>query len=434
MNVERDTDRQLRAWASEGVDRAPERFVWAALDEIETVPQRTAWRTQIGGLAIGLRPAAALVGAAAVILVAIAILARVVAPNLGVGVPRQFETADLPGIVLWEDTIPAGWTLDNLYSNPWEVSVIPIRSMTGAEIEAHPEPEGLVAGRFVNGLGPELAFMSWSALFESEALAGAALPFYEREMEASDAWGLGPGEPIAFGDGGHVFSGPTTAFLGPPTGVDPTPARIYLWRDGNLLLAVGGFGEYDAAELRAVADAMNARAAAVSQATEPSPAPTGETAIDLASIVVPPDAAPVGLHHDETGAGREALTMLIVSGREAEFAAVDGFVDARWTTFSGDPGALLSLAMAFEDSLTGDVAYHLFAGELSSEDGYGFGDLELADLGFEGTCDTGGNPELDGLVETICIWRGASFVMIAGGSLPPADLKAIAAAMDARLP
>ena len=59
MNVERDTDRQLRAWASEGIDRAPERFVWAALDEIEQIPQRTAWRTRLDGLAIRLWPAAA---------------------------------------------------------------------------------------------------------------------------------------------------------------------------------------------------------------------------------------------------------------------------------------------------------------------------------------------------------------------------------------
>ena len=260
MNVERDSDRQLRSWASEGVDRAPERFVWAALDEIENIPQRTAWRTRLDGLGIRLWPAAALVGAAALILVAIAVLARVVAPNLGVGVPRPFETADLAGIVLWDDTIPATWRLDNLVSNPWEVSVVPIRSMTDAEIQARPEPAGLVAGRFTNGLGPDLSFISWSALFATDAHANAALPFYEHEMAAVDAWGLGPGEPIAFGNGGHVYTGETTAFIGPPTGVDPTSAQIYIWRDGNLLLALGGFGDYDAAELRAVAEAMNARA------------------------------------------------------------------------------------------------------------------------------------------------------------------------------
>lgn len=267
MNVERDSDRQLRAWAAEGIDRAPERFVWAALDEIEQVPQRPAWRTRFEGFAVRLRPAAVLVGAAAVILIAIAILARAIAPNLGVGGAREFVTDDLPGIVLWDDTIPATWTLDNLVSNPWEVSVVPIRSMTSEEIAALPEPEGLVAGRYTNGLGPDVAFISWSALFERDSQARAALPFYEHEMESAAAWGLGPGEPIGFGDGGRVYTGITTAFLGPPTGIDPTAAQIYLWRDGNLLLALGGFGIYDAAVLRALAEGMNARADAASRAT-----------------------------------------------------------------------------------------------------------------------------------------------------------------------
>ena len=267
MNVERDSDRQLRAWASEGVDRAPERFVWAALDEIENISQRTAWRSRVDGLALRLRPAAVLVGAA-VILIAIAILTRAVAPNLGVGGPRDFVTKDLPGIVLWDDTIPPTWTLDNLVSNPWEVSVFPIRSMTGAEIAALEEPDGLVAGRYVNGLGPDVAFISWSALFESNSQAAEAHAFYEHEMEAAEAFGLGPGEPIAFGDAGRLYTGTTTAFLGPPSDAEPAiGAQDYLWRDGNLLLALGGYDHYDAAVLRALAEGMNARADALSQST-----------------------------------------------------------------------------------------------------------------------------------------------------------------------
>jgi hypothetical protein len=160
---------------------------------------------------------------------------------------------------------------------------------------------------------------------------------------------------------------------------------------------------------------------------------TAGPAINLASLVVSPDAAPLGMHHDETGSGRDALTMLIISGREAEFAALEGFVDARWTKFSGDAGALVSLAMAFEDSLTGDLAFHRFESELRSEDGYGFGAMGRAGLGFEGRCDTGANPALDGLIETICIWRERTLILFAGGPLPPDDLGAIAAEMDARL-
>jgi len=165
-----------------------------------------------------------------------------------------------------------------------------------------------------------------------------------------------------------------------------------------------------------------------------APPSTEQPTIDLASIIVAPEAPPAGMQHDESGSGRDALTMLIISGRGAEFDALDGFVDARWATFSGDAGALLSLAMAFNDSLTGDVAFHRFARELSDDDGYGFGTLDRAALGFEGVCDTGANPAHDGLIETICIWREGSLVLIAGGPMPPDDLKAIADAMDARLP
>jgi hypothetical protein len=260
MSIERDSDRQLRAWATEGIDRAPERFVWAALDEIERIPQRTAWRTRLEGLAIRLRPAAGLLGAAAVVIVAIAVLARVVAPNLGPGGTRDFVMADLPGILLWQDTKPSTWTLDNLVSNPHEVSVIPIRSMTRTEIDNYPEPDGLVGGRYTDFSGPDGAFMSWGALFETDAQAAAVLPFYQREMESIEAWGLGAGMRTDLGDDGWVYTGETTAFVGQPTGRDPIAAQIYLWRDGNLLLAVGGWFDFDPAEVLAAAQGMDARA------------------------------------------------------------------------------------------------------------------------------------------------------------------------------
>ena len=46
MNHGRDIDDLLRAWVSEGADHAPEHAVWAALDRIETTPQRRLrWRS-----------------------------------------------------------------------------------------------------------------------------------------------------------------------------------------------------------------------------------------------------------------------------------------------------------------------------------------------------------------------------------------------------
>ena len=263
MNLERDTDRRLRAWMTDGgIDRAPERFVWAALDEIERTPQRAAWRTRLDGLALRLRPAAGLAGAAAVLLVAVVVLTRVIGPIPGPGGAREFVQADLLGIVLWEDTKPANWTLDNLVSNPDEIRFIPIRSLTGDDFFALPVPAGYLGGRYTNFSGPTGVYMCWSALFETEEQAAAALPFYQREMEAADAWGLGPGEPVDFGDGGFLYAGDTTAFTGPPGTNEPIRTQIYLWRDGNLLLAIGGWFDFDANELRSLAEGMDARAAA----------------------------------------------------------------------------------------------------------------------------------------------------------------------------
>jgi hypothetical protein len=101
--------------------------------------------------------------------------------------------------------------------------------------------------------------MSWGTVFESPADAAAALPFYQNEMASPAAWGLQP-RPVELGDDGFVYEGETTALMGPPTGSDPIRATIYLWRNGNTLLAIAGWFDFDADELRAQAEAMDARA------------------------------------------------------------------------------------------------------------------------------------------------------------------------------
>lgn len=263
MNVERDSDRQLRAWASEGVDRAPERFVWAALDEIEQIAQRPAWRSRLAGLAGRWRPQASLVGAAAVVVVAVAVLARVVGPTPSPGSARDFVLADLPGIVIWNDTKPARWTLDSLVSNPHEVSVVPVRSLTGAALDRLPLPTGYLGGRYTDFSGPDAVFMSWAALFRSHADAAAALSFYEHELGSTEGWGLAAGR-TDLGDDGWRYTGTTTA-LTLPRGDEEVPADVYLWRHGNLLLAVGGWFDANAAELRTVAEGMDRRADALAR-------------------------------------------------------------------------------------------------------------------------------------------------------------------------
>jgi hypothetical protein len=175
--------------------------------------------------------------------------------------------ADLSSVLVWEQTKPSTWTLDNLVSNPDEVRYIPVRSMTREQFDDLPTLPGYVWGRYTDFSGPKGVFMSWALLFETDASAAAALPFYQHEMESTAAWGLGPGQPIDFGSGGFLYAGDTTAFTGPPGTNEPIRTQIYLWRDGNLLLAVGGWFDFDPVELRAVVEGIDDRADALSEAT-----------------------------------------------------------------------------------------------------------------------------------------------------------------------
>lgn len=263
MNVERDREPELRAWVSEGVDRVPERFVWAALDDIERLPQRRPWRAGIEGFAAHLRPAAAVLGVAAAIVVALVVTVRVALPDDGVGGPgRPFVLNDLERIVVWEDTMPPTWTLDNLVSNPEQVRIIPIRSLTDEEIDALVADKArYLGGRYTDFSGPDSVFISWATAFERDVDAAEAMGFYEDEMAAPSGWGLGPGTSTGLGDAGLVFEGATTRLMGAPG--DPVPMQLYLWRRGNVLLALGGWFEFDRDELRGIADAMDARAIAV---------------------------------------------------------------------------------------------------------------------------------------------------------------------------
>jgi hypothetical protein len=151
---------------------------------------------------------------------------------------------------------------------------------------------------------------------------------------------------------------------------------------------------------------------------------------DLTEIVISPSGAPAGMGHDSTAEGTPVLTHVVISGRAPEFFALDGFRDARATTFSGEGGALLSLALLFDTPPNAEMALDLFLDELQSEAGYGFGSGRDAELGDEGTCDEGANPALDGLQESICLWRNGRLVLIAGGPIDPGPLWQIAKAMD----
>lgn len=157
----------------------------------------------------------------------------------------------------------------------------------------------------------------------------------------------------------------------------------------------------------------------------------GGQVADAGDIVPAADAAPAGMSFNGTGEGDAALTEVVISGREAEFRALAGFTDGHFRTFSGESGALLSLALVFDDASDAGTALSLFLDELESDEGYGLDGGEAADWGDEGVCATGPVPTPIG-EETICVWRTGSVVMALGGAMDLEEFADIAAEMDDR--
>ncbi len=261
MNRERDTDQILRHWVSEGAERAPEWAVWAALDKVELTNQRPAWRARVAELSQRLTPAVRLLGASAVVLLMVLGYVRFSDQDLGGSRPgSEFSTNDLAAIVVWEDTAPPGWTLDSLITTARDVLTIPVRSMSGADFVARAEVNGYTAGRYTDFSGRDAVFISWATLFDRVEQADAALDAYLFELGSSEGWGLGSGTAVGLGDEGFVLTGETRALMGGDRTGDPVPMQIYIWRSGNLLMAIGGWFDYDPQQLLEVALAMNSRA------------------------------------------------------------------------------------------------------------------------------------------------------------------------------
>jgi hypothetical protein len=84
MNRERDVNDTVNRWLDEGADRAPERFVWAALEEAERTPQRGAWRVSLENLNVPFKFSAPVLGVAAALALAVAVGAFVLSGrNIG---------------------------------------------------------------------------------------------------------------------------------------------------------------------------------------------------------------------------------------------------------------------------------------------------------------------------------------------------------------
>lgn len=256
-----DLDRRLREWLEPGAHRAREAAVWEVIDRAEQTAQRPRWRSTGASLLDRLAPMLRPIGVVAVVVLAVVVGASLVArdvdqPDVG---SRVFTAEDLDAIVVWEDTKPPTWHLDNLVSNPNAVLAIPARSMSDAAWIEHPAFASLEGARYTDFTGVDAIFMSWGAVFADVGGARDAYNLLADELGGDDGWNLGSGAPVDLGDEATVFTGATTKLMGRQAS-DPVESRMYLWRQGNVVLSLGGWFEYDEAELEAAARAMDTRA------------------------------------------------------------------------------------------------------------------------------------------------------------------------------
>ena len=251
MNRERDFDESLATWLDEGAETAPERFVWAAIDGAERTPQRGRWMVSVEEFFMHLKPAAPILGVIAVAALAVATYQFVWAPNVGgptIG-SRQFTADDLPAIVMNEENAPAGFTVDEENAETGAVALaMPLR----------PGGDTIDTTAFVDALsiggGDDVGgYTTWTALFETPEAASDAFEFIAAEHDSPDGWDLAdtrtdPG----LGEQSAAWTGQQYDFV--------PSARTIFWREGNLLLAVVGFADWDAEQVRMIADQMADRA------------------------------------------------------------------------------------------------------------------------------------------------------------------------------
>jgi len=251
MTRSRDIDQLLNRWMDDGPTVVADRVIAAALTEIPTTRQRGARWALLKEIFMVMKPAAAMLGLAAVIVLGVAAYQLFLPRSPGIGGPTvRVPTADdLPAIVVPADKAPAGMQHDNTYDDE-RILIRPIISVTGTDAIPYLEQPGFVAGRYTEFSDATAGLLSWAALFETPADAERSLKLYVAEVESEQGYGLGNRADISFGDEGGFFDDD-----------DPeNTAQVVLWRSGNLVMAAATYGEFDPDELRSIAEGMDDRA------------------------------------------------------------------------------------------------------------------------------------------------------------------------------
>lgn len=250
MNREPDFDHVVANWLDEGADRAPERFVWSALEDVERTPQRGAWQASTEDFLMQFKRAVPFLGIAAAVALAIVAYQTFGNPNIGdpQAKPRVFTAEDLSDIVVSEANAPEAMTID--YENR--------RSGRSALVEPlRPGGPTIDTTHFVDALSAELGtstggFTSWTAVFETAEDAHEAFDFIAAEHDSANGWGLADArEDPGIGDESASWTGQQ---------YDMASARTIFWRQENLLLAAVGWADWTPEEVGAIATEMAERA------------------------------------------------------------------------------------------------------------------------------------------------------------------------------
>jgi hypothetical protein len=249
MNRDRDFDQTLRRWLDDGADRAPERYVWAALDEVDRTGQGGAWGARLEGSIMKLKPAAPILGVAAALLLAMAAY-QFLGGNVGAPGEPTIQPSPTPQVYSGNlRNLADVRRIDGMEPDSttfgYEALTTPLRP--GGEIIPLTGFEEAIMQNF--GSTETGGYVTWAALYEEVAQAEAGYDFLIAEHIDEDGWGMDrSSNDLGLGDEGTVFTGAAYNF---------DSATVYLWRRGNLIFAVVGVGDADPARVETIASTFD---------------------------------------------------------------------------------------------------------------------------------------------------------------------------------